>query len=683
MIGMFKKLFLTNLIPALGIFGSTLIVYILTLSRSVYFGDSGELIAVARTLGIAHPPGYPLYTMIAHLFTYLPFGNLAFRVNLFSAVTSSLTIVVVYFICLKLTKNRLASISASLFLAFSYLFWLYSLVAEVFSLNNLFVALIILIAVYILENPNQDLSRRILYIGAFVFGLALTNHHTILFLTPALIFLVLATNPKLLTQPKFLILNTLFIFVGLLPYIYLPLRASQNPILNWGDPTTLQRFLDVLLRREYGTLSLSAGVGVNPFTISPLIFYLISAFWQFVTVGAILVLLGIIALYQNKKAFIFLLLAYLFIGPVFVFLTKTSPDNVGIAGGIERFFLASYVFFPIWIAISFQMLITNKLKLLKYATYLLLFVPILLLILNFEKVNQSKNFLYEEMGQKMFEVMPENSLLVTFGDKGTMIARYFQAGLGQRRDVILVNFHWLPTPWYKENLKRQYPNFSFPYDKYQHMKLSSIEAAKIICLEVVPNIPTFIEDRTNFFNPLTDKSCSYHPQGPLIRLDLPDKKTTKEELEAQDNDFWQQLQQKLKEEKPQDLRTKRILLEYSNAKTSLGILLGTIVGNQAALNTYLEAYEISKHNGTAAHLAAEIFLSKNDFPQAWEWEQKAIGAEPTLAEPSNNLGVLAIRLKQDNKAAISYFRKYSSHAISSNEKQRVLKIITELEKSPK
>jgi len=677
---MFKKIFLTDLIAALGIFGSTLIVYILTLSRSVYFGDSGEFIAVAKTLGIAHPPGYPLYTMLAHLFTYLPFGNLAFRVNLFSAVTSSLTVIVVYFICYKLTKNRLASASASLFLAFSYLFWLYSLVAEVFSLNNLFVALIILISLHIFENPQ---GKKLFYLLAFVFGLALTNHHTILFLTPALIFLVLATNPKLLTQPKFLLPASFFFLLGLLPYIYLPVRASQNPVLTWGDPTTLQRFLDVLLRREYGTLSLSAGVGVNPFTISPLIFYLISSFWQFAAVGAILALLGIIALYQNKKAFIFLLLAYLFIGPVFVFLTKTSPDNVGIAGGIERFFLASHVFFPIWIAISFQMLITNKLKLLKYATYLLLFVPILLLILNFEKVNQSKNFLYEEMGQKMFEVMPENSLLVTFGDKGTMIARYFQAGLGQRRDVILVNFHWLPTPWYKENLKRQYPNFSFPYDKYQHMKLSSIEAAKIICLEVVPNIPTFIEDRTNFFNPLTDKSCSYHPQGPLIRLDLPDKKTTNDELEAQDHDYWQPLQQKLKEENPKDLRSKRVLLEYSNAKTSLGILLGTIVGNQAALNAYLEAYEISNYNGTAAHLTAEIYLSKNDFQQAWEWEQKAIGAEPKLAEPYNNLGVLAIRLKQDNKAAISYFRKYSSLAISSNEKQRVLKIITELEKSPK
>src|SRR3989337_2116736 len=208
MIKMFKKIFLTDLIAALGIFGSTLIVYILTLSRSVYFGDSGEFIAVAKTLGIAHPPGYPLYTMLAHLFTYLPFGNLAFRVNLFSAVTSALTVVVVYFICLKLTKNRIAAISASLFLAFSYLFWLYSLVAEVFSLNNLFVALIILIAIHILEKPQ---NLKLFYLLSFVSGLALTNHHTIILLVPALLFLILATNPKFFLSPKLLIFSSLFV----------------------------------------------------------------------------------------------------------------------------------------------------------------------------------------------------------------------------------------------------------------------------------------------------------------------------------------------------------------------------------------------------------------------------------------------------------------------------------------
>src|SRR3972149_12223586 len=192
-----NKNILSNYILPFLLFAFTLTIYILTLSRSVYFGDSGEFITAAATLGIAHPPGYPLYTMLAHLFTYLPFGNLAFRVNLFSAVTSSLTAVVVYLICLKLTKNRIAAISASLFLAFSYLFWLYSLVAEVFSLNALFVALIILISLFIFENPQ---SKRLFYLLFFVFGLALTNHHTIVLLVPALVFLVLATNPKLFTQ---------------------------------------------------------------------------------------------------------------------------------------------------------------------------------------------------------------------------------------------------------------------------------------------------------------------------------------------------------------------------------------------------------------------------------------------------------------------------------------------------
>src|SRR3990167_8474546 len=166
------------------IFSFTLAIYILTLSRSIYFGDSGEFITVAKTLGIAHTPGYPLYTIIAHLFTYLPFGNLAFKVNLFSAVTSSLTAVIVYFICLKLNKNRLASISASLFLAFSYLFWLYSLVAEVFSLNSLLVALIILVSISIFENPK---NLRLFYLLSFIFAFALTNHHTIVFISPALL----------------------------------------------------------------------------------------------------------------------------------------------------------------------------------------------------------------------------------------------------------------------------------------------------------------------------------------------------------------------------------------------------------------------------------------------------------------------------------------------------------------
>ena len=668
-----------NLLLPFSIFSFTLTTYILTLSRSVYFGDSGEFIAVAKTLGIAHPPGYPLYTMLAHLFTYLPFGNLAFRVNLFSAVTSSLTAVVVYLICLKLTKNRIAAISASLFLAFSYLFWLYSLVAEVFSLNNLFVALIILIAIHILEKPQ---NLKLFYLLSFVFGLALTNHHTIILLAPALLFLLLATNPKLLTQPKFILLSSLFLFLGLLPYLYLPVRAMQNPPLNWGDPDTLGRFFDQILRREYGTFSLSAEVGKNPYSLAPLIFYFKSYFLHFLGIGIVLATAGLISQYlYNKKLFLFSLLAYLFIGPIFVFFTKTSPENVSIAGGLERFFLASFVIIPVWIAQGLQLSLTNNSRLLKYLALLLVFVPILLIFLNFSKVNQSKNFLYEEMGRKMFEVLPENSLLITFGEKGSMIARYFQAGLGQRRDVIVTNFYWLPTPWYQENLKRQFPNFSFPYDKFQYLKLSSVDAAQIICKEIVPNIPTFIENRTDFFNPSTNKNCSYHPQGPLIRLDLLDKKTIKEELEQQDQNFWQPLQQKLKEEKPQDLRTRRVLYEYANARIYLGALYSNFNDKETALKVYLDAFEISNDNASATHLVAQKYLEMKNVDLAVEWEKKAIRAEFNYAEAYKSLGLIYLNEKGDKKTALSYFRKYLSMTTSKEERQRTLKIIKDLEKN--
>src|SRR4051812_34333959 len=72
----------------LGIF--VLLIYGVTLCPSVGGGDSGELATVAYTLGIAHPPGYPLYTLFGKLFTTLPFGTVAWRVNLFSAVCGAL-----------------------------------------------------------------------------------------------------------------------------------------------------------------------------------------------------------------------------------------------------------------------------------------------------------------------------------------------------------------------------------------------------------------------------------------------------------------------------------------------------------------------------------------------------------------------------------------------------------------
>ncbi len=87
------------------LFFISFVVYLKTLCPTVYVGDSGELIAAVYTLGIAHPPGYPLYCLLGKLFTFLPFGSIAFRVNLMSAFFASLTIVLVYLVVLKIQVN--------------------------------------------------------------------------------------------------------------------------------------------------------------------------------------------------------------------------------------------------------------------------------------------------------------------------------------------------------------------------------------------------------------------------------------------------------------------------------------------------------------------------------------------------------------------------------------------------
>src|SRR5262249_27202437 len=105
--------------------------------RDIVLGDTPEFITAALTLGVPHPSGYPLVVMLVHLFSWLLLGPLPFRVNLLSVVCGAATVGVVYFTAFRLTGRRAAAAVAALVLASSPLFWEWSLVAEVFPLNNL------------------------------------------------------------------------------------------------------------------------------------------------------------------------------------------------------------------------------------------------------------------------------------------------------------------------------------------------------------------------------------------------------------------------------------------------------------------------------------------------------------------------------------------------------------------
>ena len=222
----------------------TITVFLSTLAPGIVAaGDNAELIACAYTLGIAHPPGYPLLAFLGKIFSFIPVGSIATRVNLLSALLGSLSALFVYFSVFKLTKDRVAAITGALALGFSGLFWRYSVTAEVFTLNTFFASLIL----YSLLAWKETRNITQLYLAAFFFGLGLTNHQTLVFFIPAALFFVFFEGRKYVSLKGIAVMCGLLI-LGLMFYLYLPLRAATNPAINWMNPDNLQGFLRAITR---------------------------------------------------------------------------------------------------------------------------------------------------------------------------------------------------------------------------------------------------------------------------------------------------------------------------------------------------------------------------------------------------------------------------------------------------
>src|SRR5438105_13439048 len=110
-------------VEAAVVVGAVLVLYFFTAARDIVVGDTPELITAAATLGVAHPPGYPMFTMLGHLFSLLPFGPIPFRVNLLSVICDALAAALIFLTALRLTKSHVASALAALLVAVNPLFW--------------------------------------------------------------------------------------------------------------------------------------------------------------------------------------------------------------------------------------------------------------------------------------------------------------------------------------------------------------------------------------------------------------------------------------------------------------------------------------------------------------------------------------------------------------------------------
>ncbi|HKO54782.1 MAG TPA: DUF2723 domain-containing protein [Thermoanaerobaculia bacterium] len=421
------------LVAAAVVFAVALGVYVATLAPTVGLTDSGELTIAAWSLGNAHPPGFPLYLLLTHLFTLLPMGTVAWRVNLASAFFAALACGAMVLAAGSLTRtSRIAvAVLAGLMLAFSRTLWNYATVAEVYALNAfLIVTLFALILAW-----YRTRSDRLLYAAAFVFGLGLCVHHV----TVGLCIVGIAALAWRAGKKQVLICALLAI-ASLALYAYLPLAAAHNPPLNWGDPDSLGRFVDHVTGKQYRSYvqsssgQFSAMLDILGRDLGPLA--LLLALW------------GLIQLWRTER-------------PLFFFVILIAAADLAwaafypIANDRDAYLLPTIIAIILAASYGGASLVRGGGK---YA-WALLIVPLLAAVLAWPQRDRSRFVVPKLYTENALRQMRPNALLLTSDWQLYAPLTYFQEVERARPDVIAVETGMLNRPWYVAQLERRHPAF--------------------------------------------------------------------------------------------------------------------------------------------------------------------------------------------------------------------------------
>ena len=228
-------------------FIAPLVLYFTTLAPTVTLEDSGEFIVAAHHLGVLHPSGYPLWTLLAHGFTWIPWGNVAERVHLFSAVCGAGTCWLVYLVARRVLGSRWAAVFGALGLAVSEILWSQSVIAEVYTLNSFATMLVLYLAI----GWRKDRSPSWLYGMALCIGLGLANHPLIALVAVPVFVWLLFVDWRAVVTVKLAAAGMLLVTLGLSVYLYIPIRAAENPPINVGRADTIEKAIAHVRREAY------------------------------------------------------------------------------------------------------------------------------------------------------------------------------------------------------------------------------------------------------------------------------------------------------------------------------------------------------------------------------------------------------------------------------------------------
>ena len=442
-----------------GLWLLAMVVYGITLHPDIGGGDSGEFSAVAYTWGIAHPPGYPLFTLLAKFFSWIPHGTVAWRINLLSAVCGAFAAQVLLRAVAKWTRSLSAGLVAGGLFAFSPLIWSFSTVAEVFSLNDLLLALLLLEAV------NFKRGKGSLRWGAFVLGLGMSNHLSFVLVgIPVALWVFTA-------QPKKCIAAVGFFLLGLLPYLYLPLAASYSPWNSWGETDTWNGFWQHVLRKDYGTFQLASshGSGTDGVHFSEaILFYLQGLFRETLGIGLLLGAWGVFTQVREEGKWSLSSVTVLSWGTCLLVLCGGAnlPLETRLYRDIfSRFWQEPNLLVFIWIGLGFAAA-ERLFKRQSWAMGLAGAIVLFQVGINYASQDQHENWTLRNYSAALLEALPENSLLLPMGDLQTFPIRYLQECEGVRKDIRIVPRGFLKFPWMKRLVQAKNPELVLPGEFY-------------------------------------------------------------------------------------------------------------------------------------------------------------------------------------------------------------------------
>lgn len=477
-----------------------LFVYLLSLAPTVTYWDAGEFLAAIKTLGIPHPPGTPLYILVANVWSKIasPFVGFAYSINLLSAVSTAIACGIFAFLMHRWTNNVVASIAGGLLAGLMSSVWLNANETEVYSPALLMSALLILVA----NRADETREPKWLVLLGYLFGLAWTLQLSALVAGPAALFLAFYNfRDRKIPAISMIIAAAL----GASAVLFMIVRAQHDPGINQGNPSTWTAFADVLTRRQYLPVSMLPRQAPWYLQVGNLFEY---ADWQ-VALGlhaeappsivrtsftVLYAALGIVGFIWHKRTHnpSWRVLTLLFIcgslGVVAYLNMKASPSyGSGFlpanakheARERDYFFTLGFICWGLWAGAGAVRAMSRVGPRWSVAGIAIAMLPA---FLNFPATNRRalpEATAPRDSALRILNGAPQRAVVFAYGDNDTYPVWYAQQVEGTRRDVRIVTIPLLGAKWYRAELARRDSLLSQPnVDDWHGYK----ETMKDICL---------------------------------------------------------------------------------------------------------------------------------------------------------------------------------------------------------